>query len=334
MSDGRTLGCARPAGGGPLPPPPGNRLRQDSTEKNGGGTQVSAGAGGGAAAAAGQVEQMLHGVSPGRYDAYEALLHALADGQVWMLLWQGQAGSPDAQYGNMDVGGLGYAPCVTSAQELSASGWNRAHEIVSGREIAGSLFRSRWGLWLNPHAPGGGVGVPWLDLRRIASGLDRLPAGPLRLSEPTVQLSPFYALLAQNAHRTPVVRTLRRAWVQPVLGDPYLAIGLELFETGPQAVESVRQMMQHSIGGAPEGLPVSTVAMADDFDPVAMWMRAFARPFFDRAAFAGSPGPGGLGGPAPTPHPGWPPPQARPGGQPGWQGGPQPGWQPGQPRPY
>ena len=32
-----------------------------------------------------------------------------------MLLWQGTPGSPDAQYGNMEVGGHGYAPCFTSA---------------------------------------------------------------------------------------------------------------------------------------------------------------------------------------------------------------------------
>ena len=56
-------------------------------------------------AAAGQVEHMLRQVTPGRYDAYEALLHALAEGQVWMLLWHGAAGLPDAQYGNMEVDG-------------------------------------------------------------------------------------------------------------------------------------------------------------------------------------------------------------------------------------
>lgn len=293
---------------------------------------MSAGAGGGAASA-GQIEQMLRQVAPGRYDAYEALLHALADGQVWMLLWQGQPGSPEAQYGNMDVGGYGYAPCVTSAGELRASGWNRAHEVVSGREIATTLYRSRWGLWLNPHARGGGVGVPWLDLRRVAAGLDRLPAGPLTISEPALQLAQFYALLTQNAHRTPVVRTLRRAWVQPKLGDPYLAIGLDLYDTGPQAVEAVRQMMQQSIAGAPEGLPVSTVAMADEYDPVAMWMRVFARPFFDRGAFTGGPGMPPPGS-APVSHRGWPPSQHGPAPQPGWGG--QPGWPPPQAgrRPY
>src|SRR4051812_45721831 len=135
-------------------------------------TQVSAGADWGAAA--GQVERMLQQVAPGRYDAYEALLHALAEGQVWMLLWNGAPGAPDAQYGNMDVDGHGYAPCVTSAQELAASGWNRAHEVVDARRIADSLYRDHYGLWLNPHAVGGGVGIPWLDLRRIAGGLDRL----------------------------------------------------------------------------------------------------------------------------------------------------------------
>lgn len=236
--------------------------------------------------AAGALEQLLQQVSPGRYDAYEALLHALAAGQVWMLLWQGRAGAPDAQYGNMEVDGLGYAPCVTSAPELATSGWNRDHEVVTGPEIAAALFPDRWGLWLNPHAPGGGVGIPWLDLRRIAGGLDRLPAGPLRITEPVIDIPQFYALLAQNAHRTPAVRSLRRAWVQPALGAPYLAVGLDLYDTGQQAVDSVRLMIQQSIGAVPDGLPVSTVAMNDDYDPVALWMRASTRPFFDRDGYA------------------------------------------------
>ncbi|HEY8986772.1 MAG TPA: enhanced serine sensitivity protein SseB, partial [Streptomyces sp.] len=48
-------------------------------------------------AATGQVEHTLRQVTPGRYDAYEALLRALSTpttGQIWMLLWHGQAGSP------------------------------------------------------------------------------------------------------------------------------------------------------------------------------------------------------------------------------------------------
>jgi hypothetical protein len=237
-----------------------------------------------AGAAGGDLEHVLRQVAPGRFDAYEGLLHAVADGQVWMLLWQGGPGSPYAQYGNMEVGGYGYAPCVTSPQELAASGWGRPHEVVAGRDIAATLFPERWGLWLNPHASGGGVGIPWLDLRRIAAGLERLPAGPLRISEPALRLPQFYALLTQHAHRTPAVRTLRRAWVQPVLGEPYLAIGLEMYEAGPQAVASVRGMMQQAISGVPQGLPVSTVAMADEYDPVAMWMRVHAQPFYDRAA--------------------------------------------------
>ncbi|MET7638593.1 enhanced serine sensitivity protein SseB C-terminal domain-containing protein [Streptomyces sp. NPDC005438] len=246
--------------------------------------------------AGGSVEQLLHQVSPGRYDAYEALLAALANGQVWMLLWHGHPGSPDAQYGNMDVDGHGYAPCVTSAQELAASGWSRAHEVVTGREIAAALFPDRWGIWLNPHSPGGGVGIPWLDLRRLATGLDQQPAGPLRITEPVLDVSRFYALLAQNAYATPVVRSLRRAWVQPALGPPYLAIGLDLYDQSPHALEGVRRMMRQSVGAVPDGLPVSTVAMSDDYDPVAMWLRANSRPFFDRdAAGAPAPAPQGAG---------------------------------------
>lgn len=237
-------------------------------------------------AEAGQVEHMLRQVTPGRYDAYEALLQALAADRIWMLLWHGRAGSPDAQYGNMEIDGLGYAPCVTSAQELSASGWNRDHEVVGGCDIARALFPDGWGIWLNPHAPGGGVGIPWLDLRRIATGLDRMPAGPLRISDPAIEIPQFYAQLTQNAHHTPAIRSLRRAWVQPALGVPYLAIGLDLYDTSGPSVDAVRAMMQQSIGTVPEGLPVSTVAMADEYDPVTMWLRANSRPFYDREAHA------------------------------------------------
>jgi hypothetical protein len=268
---------------------------------------------------------MLRQVTPGRYDAYEALLRALAEGEVRALLWHGRPGALDAQYGNMEVDGLGYVPCVTSAQELAASGWNRAHEVLSGYDIATALFPNRWGLWLNPHAAGGGVGIPWPDLRRIATGLDRLPAGPLRLSDPTIEIAQFYALLTQNAHRTPAVRSLRRAWVQPALGAAYLAIGLDLYDTSPPAVESVRVMMQQSVGAVPDGLPVSTVAMSDEYDPVVMWLRVNARPFFDRDAYGAPPSP-----PPPTVSPpgyGYPP--SGPGGV------STQGWQPGAaPRPY
>ncbi|MEU5433192.1 enhanced serine sensitivity protein SseB C-terminal domain-containing protein [Streptomyces sp. NPDC020719] len=256
-------------------------------------------------AAAGQVEHMLRQVAPGRYDAYEALLHALADpsaGRLWMLLWHGRAGAPDAQYGNMEVDGIAYAPCVTSAQELAASGWNREHEVVTGRDIARALYPDRYGIWLNPHAPGGGVGIPWPDLRRIATGLDRMPAGPLRMSEPVVDIPQFYALLAQNAHHTPAVRSLRRAWVQPAIGAPYLAIGLDLYDTGRQSVDAVRAMMQQSVAAVPDGLPVSTVAMSDEYDPVGMWLRAHSRPFYDREAHAAPAAPtGGYGYPPAAP---------------------------------
>ncbi|MFB7663103.1 enhanced serine sensitivity protein SseB C-terminal domain-containing protein [Kitasatospora sp. NPDC056138] len=234
------------------------------------------------AADPGAIERALREVAPERWEAYEGLLRALADGQVWMLLWHGTPGSPDAQYGNMDIGGHGYAPAVTSPEQLAASGWARAHEVISGQEIAHALHRARWGLWLNPHVPGGGVGVPWADLRRIAAGLDRLPAGPLQLGEPQVQAPQFYAVLEQQAAEVRPLRSLRRAWVRPALGEPYLAIGLDLYDTSPPAVEAARALVQRAATHAPEGLAVSTVLMADDYDPVAMWLRACARPFFDR----------------------------------------------------
>lgn len=235
------------------------------------------------------VEQLLHRVAPGRYDAYEALLTVLTGERLWMLLWQGSAGSPDARYGKMEVGGHGYVPCVTSESELAASGWSRSHEVTTGREIASVLYPGRWGIWLNPHAPGGGLGIPWLDLRRMACGLDVLPAGPLRIGEPALDLAQFYGVLTQNAHHTPVVRSLRRAWVQPALGSAYLAIGVELYDSGPHTPDPVRSIVQQAAGLLPTGLPVATVAMSDEYDPVVMWLRAHARPFFDRDPHTGRP---------------------------------------------
>ena len=232
------------------------------------------------------IERALRGMAPGRYEAYEELLRALGEGQVWMLLWHGEAGQPDAQYGNLEVGRFGYAPCVTSAEQLAASGWPRAHQVSPGREIAASLYRERWGLWLNPHQPGGGVGVPWTDLRRIAGGLDRLPAGPLRIEAPTVPAEEFYTALRQAAHGTPAVRSLRRGWVRPAWGEPYLAIGLDLYEAGSAAVESVRLMMEQALPAAPPGVDVSTVAMSDPYDPVALWLRVRVVPFYDRESAA------------------------------------------------
>ncbi|MDT0306890.1 enhanced serine sensitivity protein SseB C-terminal domain-containing protein [Streptomyces sp. DSM 44917] len=237
------------------------------------------------------VGELLPRVTRDRLDTYEELLAALSRERVWMLLWHGRPGDPDAQYGSVEVAGHGYAPGVTSAEELAASGWTRAHEVVPGRDIAAALYPEHWGLWLNPHAPGGGLGIPWLDLRRIAGGLDRLPAGPLRISEPSVRADAFYARLVTLARGTPVLRTLRRAWVRPALGTAYLVIGLDVDDPGERTAAAVRDVMRQAITAVPDGLAVGTVAMADAYDPVAMWLRANARPFYDRDAPAGAPSP-------------------------------------------
>lgn len=237
---------------------------------------MSAGRGGGG------VEELLPQVTADRLDTYEALLAALAGAEVWMLLWHGRPGDPDAQYGSVEITGHGYAPCVTSERELAASGWTREHERVRGRDIAAALYPDHWGLWLNPHASGGGLGIPWLDLRRIAGGLDRLPAGPLRISEPSIRADAFYERLDVLARSTSRLRSLRRAWVQPAVGPAYLVIGLEVDDPGERSAEAVREMMRQAITAVPDGLPVGTVAMADVYDPVAMWLRANTRPFYDR----------------------------------------------------
>ncbi|MGD9482207.1 enhanced serine sensitivity protein SseB C-terminal domain-containing protein [Streptomyces sp. TRM70308] len=249
--------------------------------------------------AGGSVEELLRQVAPGRSDrfaAYEALLRALTDAPLWLLLWQGHSGDPRARYAGLGVAGHGYVPCVTSARELAVSGWTRGHEVVQGREAAGGLFPAHHGLWLNPHGPGGGLGVPWPDLRRVFGGLDRLPAGPLRLSEPVVQAPQFYAQLTHQAQHTPAVRSLRRAWVQPAHGTAFLAVGVDLYEPGGPALHAATAMVRQAASAVPEGLPVAVVPLGDPHDPVAMWLRAHGRPFFDRdvqpTAHVAAPAPG------------------------------------------
>ncbi|MBW1598232.1 enhanced serine sensitivity protein SseB C-terminal domain-containing protein [Streptomyces sp. JJ38] len=240
------------------------------------------------------VRELLRQVSPGRddrYDRYEALLHALADAPVWPLLWDGAADDPEAHYARMDVAGHPYVPSVTSPQELHASGWARGHTSATGRDVAAALYPHRIGLWLDPHGPGGGLGVPWPDLRRIAGGLDRLAAGPLHISEPTVRAPQFYAQLTHHAQRTPAVRSLRRAWVRPAVGAAFLVIGVDVYEPGPGAAHTGLAVVRQAAGALPPGLPVSVVTMSDAHEPVAMWLHANSRPFFDRdaAVSAGAP---------------------------------------------
>ncbi|WP_445330471.1 enhanced serine sensitivity protein SseB C-terminal domain-containing protein [Streptomyces sp. GSL17-111] len=238
------------------------------------------------------VEVLLRQVSPvrdDRYDRYEALLHALAGTRLLPFLWHGAPDAPDARYARMDVAGHGYVPCATSPRALEASGWNRGHGTSTGRDAAGLLYPRHLGLWLDPHGPGGGLGIPWPDLRRLAVGLDRLPAGPLGIGEPTVQAPQFYAQLTHHAQRTPAVRSLRRAWVRPAYGSAFLAIGVDVYEGGPhagQAAHTALSTVRQAAGALPPGLPVSAVTMSDAHDPVAMWLHAHARPFFDRDAAA------------------------------------------------
>nr|WP_202511909.1 enhanced serine sensitivity protein SseB C-terminal domain-containing protein [Streptomyces sp. SID3343] len=218
-------------------------------------------------------------VAPGRYDAYERLLEALDGASVWMLLWQGQPGSSDAQYGNMDVAGWRYAPAFTSEEELRSSRWDRSFEVVPVAEIASSLYTDHWGLWLNPHAQGGGVGVPHLDLRRIVGGLDRLMAGPLEVGEPTLWDPAFYTFLGGQLFQTQVVRAAHRAWVKPVIGPERLVIGLRLTDNQPETMRKMREAMARASEAAPAELTISSVALDDPFDPVAAWMRDNTRPF-------------------------------------------------------
>ncbi|WTW97428.1 enhanced serine sensitivity protein SseB [Streptomycetaceae bacterium NBC_01309] len=225
-----------------------------------------------------EVEHALRQVAPQDYEAYERLLECLARGHVWMLLWQGEPGSPDAQYGNMEVHGSRYAPAFTSEGQLHESRWDRGWEVHAVREIAATLYPDQWGLWLNPHMQGGGVGVPYLDLRRIVGGLDKLMPGPVRVGEPALDDSAFWAVLTAELGASGVVRAAHRAYVEPALGAPRIVIGTRLADNDPATVDRMKQAMARAAGML-QGMDISSVALDDPYDPVAKWMREQTRSF-------------------------------------------------------
>ncbi|NJP67137.1 enhanced serine sensitivity protein SseB C-terminal domain-containing protein [Streptomyces spiramenti] len=221
---------------------------------------------------------------PDRLAAYEELLGALSRRDVHMPLWDGAPDDEDARFGLTEVDGHAYAPGFTSEERLAAAGWGRAHLVLPSRDVAAALYRERCGLWLDAHEPDGGMGVPWLDLRRVAEGLDRLPAGPLHLAEPAAPLPDFYRRLTAEASRVPGLRRLWRAWVRPAIGEPHLAVGVELDESAAHAAPSVPPMLRRALPLLPPGVTVAGVDMGDPYDPVALWLRSASLPFYDRDA--------------------------------------------------
>ncbi|MCF2528642.1 enhanced serine sensitivity protein SseB C-terminal domain-containing protein [Yinghuangia soli] len=227
---------------------------------------------------ANEVEHALRQVRPQGYEPYERLLEALARGHVWMLLWQGEPGSPEAQYGNMEVHGQRYAPAFTSEDQLRESRWDRGWEVHAVVEIAATLYPDQWGLWLNPHMQGGGVGVPYLDLRRIVGGLDKLMPGPVRVGEPLLDDSAFWSVLTAELGGSGVVRAAHRAYVEPAIGPPRLVIGTRLADNDPATVDRMKHAMSRA-SAMLQGIDMSSVALDDPYDPVAKWMREQTRPF-------------------------------------------------------
>ncbi|MFX4291477.1 enhanced serine sensitivity protein SseB C-terminal domain-containing protein [Streptomyces bohaiensis] len=221
---------------------------------------------------------------PDRLGAYEELLAALTRQEVLMPLWEGSPDGEDARFGLMEVDGHAYAPGFTSHERLTAAQWGRAHLVLPCRSVAAALYRDRCGLWLDAHEPDGGMGIPWLDLRRIAEGIDRLPAGPLRLTEPAVPLADFCRRLAADAAHVPGLRRLWRAWVHPAVGEAHLAVGIESDVSVTSAGASVLPLVGRAVPLLPPGVTVAGVDMADPYDPVALWLRSASAPFYDRDA--------------------------------------------------
>ena len=206
-----------------------------------------------------------------------------------MLLWHGQPRLPRRPVRQRwRSTATATRPASASPRELAASGWTRDHEVVSGRDIALTLYPDRSGPVAESARRAAAASVsPGSTCAGSPSGSTNCPPGRCRsANRPCGSRSSTRCWRRpRTAHRA--VRALRRRGCSPVLGEPYLAIGVELYDGPRRRPSSGAADDAAGRRGVPEGLAVSTVAMADGYDPVAMWMRANGQPFFDREAYGG-----------------------------------------------
>ncbi|CAL9311847.1 enhanced serine sensitivity protein SseB [Streptomyces griseoincarnatus] len=218
------------------------------------------------------------------------IVEVLGRSFVWVPLPNG--GGPHSgplDLPTMDLDGQAYVPVFSSEEQFrQVVGSHMGCTIAPAVEFARGL-PPQAGLVVNP---GGTVAVP-LPPPAVAElcRTGRTPldggasGGRVRLFEPDWQDDPvdFLAAASQEFDALGVVATARRCLAAVETADPVLFVGVELlhWEGDPRALPL--DALGRALGRSPARWPVNLVVLDVAQDPVADWLRAKVRPFYQRA---------------------------------------------------
>ncbi|MER8027838.1 enhanced serine sensitivity protein SseB [Streptomyces bauhiniae] len=215
------------------------------------------------------------------------VIEVLARAFVWIPLPNG--GGPHSgplDLPTVEIDGQVYVPVFSSEEQFRQSpGGHLPHTVAPAVEFARGL-PPQAGIVINP---GGVVGLPLppdavAALCRVGGSPLDGPAsgGRVRLFEPDWQEDPVDFLAAASAEfaATGVVVSARRCLAVIETADPVLFVGVELahFEGDARAVPL--DALGKALGRAPAPWPVNLVLLDATQDPVADWLRANVRPFY------------------------------------------------------
>ncbi|MEV8035652.1 enhanced serine sensitivity protein SseB [Streptomyces sp. NPDC002742] len=215
------------------------------------------------------------------------IVEVLGRSFVWVPLPNGggpQSGPLDLP--TMDLGGQVYVPVFSSEEQFrQVTGGHMSYTIAPAAEFARGL-PPQVGIVVNPD---GVVGVPLPPMavaelcRAGRTPLDgSASGGRVRLFEPDWQEEPMDFLAAASAEfaGTGVVLSARRCLASIEGDDPVMFIGVELSVWEGEARNLPLDALGRALGRVPMNIPVNLVLLDVTQDPVADWMRAQVRPFY------------------------------------------------------
>jgi hypothetical protein len=233
-----------------------------------------------------ELEEVLS-ASLGMPAAAGRIIEVLGRSLLWIPLPNG--GGPDSgplDLPALDIDGQAYVPVFSSEEQLrQAAGSHMAYTIAPAVEFARGL-PPQIGIAVNPDAL---VGIP-LPPAAVAElcRAGRTPldgpntGGRVRLFEPDWQDDPVDFLSAASAEfaGTGVVRTARRCLAAIETDEPVMFVGVELSQWEGDLRALPLQALGRALGKIPVKWPVNLVLLDVTDDPVAEWMKARVRPFY------------------------------------------------------
>jgi hypothetical protein len=211
----------------------------------------------------------------------DQLLDALAVNTLWVPLPAGAGNDGQAQLPIMVLDGRPYVAAYTSGEQFAKGAGALAYMELTGRQLAETMAEEL-GLAVNPGAE---LGLPVNadGVRTLRDGRKKVPAGArIRLGEPAEEPLRLIAALRENFAAVPAVLEARRALAQ--IGDeaPALLIGLRADQRIPGWQPDSVAAVKEAATRAEAPLPVETVFLDDESDPVTSWMLTHPEPFYRR----------------------------------------------------